>query len=232
MELVPLSTVELTKRYGKVRVADVVDALDRFGFHDEVLVSSAIRPLYSGVKVAGVALTVKTSRAQGKIPSMGPSDYEKYADDWYSKRANYDCFMKFAGRGTVIVVDLDGYVDVGFWGSMIALVAKQKGVEGIVLDGGCRDSSEIKQIGFPVFCRGTGRTEVIGRVEVNPENVNVPVVIGGTIINQGDIVVGDDDGVVSVPRKVALEVLTRAERQLSLDRDSQKPYLDKFGLTL
>jgi len=232
MELILLSTVELTERYGKVRVADVIDALDRFGFHDEVLVSSSIRPLYPGVKVAGEALTVKTSRAQGKIPSMSPLEYEKYADDWYSKRANYDCFMKLAGQGTVIVVDLDGYVDVGFWGSMIALVAKQKGVEGIVLDGGCRDSHEIRQIGFPVFCRGVGRTEVIGRVEVNPENVNVPVVIGGTIINPGDIVVGDDDGVVVVPRKVASEVLARAERQLAMDRDSQKAYLEKFGLTL
>jgi len=232
VELVLLSNFELALRYGKVRVADVVDALDRFGFHDEVLVSSAIRPLYLGIKVAGAALTVKALRAKGRIPSMSPSDYENYADDWYGKRANYDCFMKLAGRGTVIVVDLDGYVDVGFWGSMIALVAKQRGVEGIVLDGGCRDSREIKQIGFPVFCRGTGRTEVIGRVEVNPEKVNVPVMIGGVIINPGDIVVGDDDGVVAVPRKVASEVLARAERQLSLDRDSQKPYLEEFGLTL
>lgn len=230
--MVPLSTIELTERYGKVRVADVVDALDRFGFHDEVLVSSAIRPLYPGIKMAGVALTVKTLRAQGKMPSMSPLEYEKYADEWYSRRANYDCFMKLAGRGTVIVVDLDGYVDVGFWGSMIALVAKRKGVEGIVLDGGCRDSHEIKQVGFPVFCRGVGRTEVIGRVEVTPENVNVSVVIGGTIINPGDIVVGDDDGVVAVPMKVAPEVLARAERQLSTDRDSQRPYLEKLGLTL
>jgi len=227
-----LSTIELTERYGKVRVADVVDALDRFGFHDEVLVSSAIRPLYPGIKMAGVALTVKTLRAQGKMPSMSPLEYEKYADEWYSRRANYDCFMKLAGRGAVIVVDLDGYVDVGFWGSMIALVAKRKGVEGIVLDGGCRDSHEIKQVGFPVFCRGVGRTEVIGRVEVTPENVNVSVVIGGTIINPGDIVVGDDDGVVAVPMKVAPEVLARAERQLSTDRDSQRPYLEKLGLTL
>lgn len=227
-----MSNEKLIERYGKVRVADVVDALDRYGFHDEVLVSSTIKPLYAGIKMAGSALTVKALRAQGKIPSMSPSDYENYANDWYSTRANYDCFMKFAGRGTVIVVDLDGYIDVGFWGSMIALIAKEKGVEGIVLDGGCRDSREIRQIGFPVFCLGTGRTEVIGRVEVHPENVNAPVVIGGATIKPGDIVVGDDDGVVVVPRKVQSDVLLRAERQLSLDREAQKPYLDKMGLTL
>ena len=227
-----MSNEKLIERYGKVRVADVVDALDRYGFHDEVLVSSTIKPLYAGIKMAGSALTVKALRSQGKIPSMSPSDYENYANDWYNARANYDCFMKFAGRGTVIVVDLNGYIDVGFWGSMIALVAKEKGVEGIVLDGGCRDSREIRQIGFPVFCLGTGRTEVIGRVEVHPENVNVPVVIGGATIKPGDIVVGDDDGVVVVPRKVQSDVLLRAERQLSLDREAQKTYLDKMGLTL
>lgn len=220
------------KRYNSVRVADVVDSLDRFGFHNRILISSEIRPLYSGIRMVGQALTVEVLRVQHKIPSMSPAEYEKYAQDWYKNRANYDCFMKDAGPGTVLTVDLDGYIDVGFWGSMIALAAKDKGVEGIVLDGGCRDTWEIRKIGFPVFCRGIGRTEVIGRVEVKPENVNIPVEIGGVTVNPGDVVVGDDDGVVVVPRKVASEVLERAERQLSLDRKAQKPYLDKMGLTL
>jgi 4-hydroxy-4-methyl-2-oxoglutarate aldolase len=228
----PLSTFELTERFGKVRVADVIDALDRYGFHDEVLIPPLIRPLYPGIRMAGAALTVKATRAQGKIPPMSPSEYERYADEWYERRANYDHFMKLASRGTVLVVDLDGYVDVGFWGSMIALVAKQGGVEGIVLDGGCRDSQEIRKIGFPVFCRGTGRTEVIGRVEVHPQNVNVPLVMGGAAVTPGDIIVGDDDGVVIVPKAVRSEVLLRAERQLSLDREAQRPYLERMGLNL
>lgn len=227
-----MSTLEIIERYGKVRVADVVDALDRFGFHDKVLISSEVKPLYPGIKMAGSGLTVKALRVQEEIPSMRPAEYEKYAEDWYKNRASYDCFMKFAGRGTVIVVDLDGYVDVGFWGSMIGLVAKDKGVEGIVLDGGCRDVWEIQQIGFPVFCRGRGRTEVIGRIELKPEMVNVPVTVGGAIVNPSDIIVGDDDGVVVVPGKIASNVLERAERQLSLDRKAQKPYLDRMGLTL
>ena len=227
-----MSILELVERYRNVRVADVVDSLDRFGFHNRILISSEIRPLYSGIRMVGQALTVEVLRVQEKIPSMSPAEYEKYAQDWYKNRANYDCFMKDAGPGTVLTVDLDGYIDVGFWGSMIALAAKDKGVEGIVLDGGCRDTWEIRKIGFPVFCRGIGRTEVIGRVEVKPENVNIPVEIGGVTVNPGDVVVGDDDGVVVVPRKVASEVLERAERQLSLDRKAQKPYLDKMGLTL
>jgi len=227
-----LSILELIERYEKTRVADVVDALDRYGFHDEVLVSSEIRPLYSGIKLAGSALTVKALRTKEKMPSMSPDEYEKFAEGWYEKRANYDCFLRIAGPGDVIVVDVDGYVDVGFWGSMVALVAKQKGVRGIVLDGGCRDSLEIQQIGFPVFCRGKGRTEVIGRVELDHNCVNIPVVVGGVTINPRDIVVGDDDGVVVVPGKVAAKVLERAERQLNLDREAQKPYLARMGLSL
>ena len=227
-----MSDVELIERYKKLRVADVVDALDRFGFHDRVLVSSEIKPLYSGIRMAGHALTVSALRVQEEIPSMTPAEYEKYAADWYGRRANYDCFMKLAGPGTVLVVDLAGYVDVGFWGSMIGLAAKDKGVEGVVLDGGCRDTWEIQQIRFPVFCRGKGRTEVIGRLELRPENVSIPVVIGGANVNPSDVIVGDDDGVVVVPRRVAREVLERAEKQLAMDRKAQKPYLDRMGLTL
>ncbi|MBO3804101.1 MAG: RraA family protein, partial [Candidatus Brockarchaeota archaeon] len=167
-----------------------------------------------------------------RIPPMSCDEYEKYVEGWYMKRANYDCFMDLAGPGTALVVDAEGYVDVGFWGSMVALVAKRKGVKGIVLDGGCRDSWEIRRIGFPVFCRGVGRTEVVGRIELDKERVNVPVVVGGATINPGDIVVGDDDGVVVVPAKVASKVLERAERQLYLDREAQRPYLASLGLSL
>ena len=224
--------LKLVERYKKIRVADVIDALDRYGFHDRVLVSNVIKPLYSGIMMAGHAVTVKANRVQGEIPSMTPEEYEKYAGEWYGKRANYEHFMKHAGPGVVLVVDLDGCDDVGFWGSNIGLSAKVKGVEGIVLDGGCRDTYEVRKIQFPVFCRTIGRTEVIGRIEIKPENVNVPITVGGARVNPSDVVVGDDDGVVIVPKNVATQVLERAEKQLELDRKGQKPFLDKTGITL
>ncbi len=222
----------MVERYKRIRVADVIDALDRYGFHDRVLVSNEIKPLYQGIMMAGHAVTVKANRVQEEIPSMTPEEYEKYAGEWYGKRANYDHFMKHAGPGVVLVVDLDGCGDVGFWGSNIGLSAKVKGVEGIVLDGGCRDTYEVRKIQFPVFCRTIGRTEVIGRIEIKPENVNVPITVGGAYVNPSDIVVGDDDGVIIVPQKVATQVLERAEKQLELDRKGQKPFLDKTGITL
>jgi len=230
--MVKMSELNLISRFKKVRVADVVDALDRYGFHDRILVSSKIRPLFPGIRMAGYAVTVNATKVQEEIPSMSLEEYEEYASEWYRKRANYDHFMKFAGPGTILAVNIAEYDDVGFWGSQICLVAKDKGVEGIVIDGGCRDTWEIRKIGFPVFCKSIGRTEVIGRIEIKPSNVNIPTVIGGVLVNPGDVIVGDDDGVVVVPRRSAEKVLERAEKQLSADRKAQRPFLDKMGITL
>ena len=224
--------LDLVRRYKSVRVADVIDALDRYGFHERLLVSQRIRPLYPGIKLAGYAITVQTRKVQEEIPSMSPEEYDKYAEEWYRTRANYDHFMKFAGSGTVIVVDSSSCPDVGFWGSTIALIAKAKGVEGTVIDGGCRDTWEIRRMEFPVFCSNIGRTEVVGRLEIRPEDVNIPVTIGGVTVNPYDIIIGDDDGVVVVPKGIAEEVLKRAERQLAMDRETQRKYLNKLGLFL
>jgi regulator of RNase E activity RraA len=227
-----LSDFNLIDRFKRIRVADVVDALDRYGLHNRVLISNEIKPLYSGIRMAGYAVTVKANRVQEEIPSMTPQEYDKYAGYWYNNRCNYNHFMKHAGPGVVLVMDLDKYNDVGLWGSFVGLSAKEKGVEGVVLDGGCRDTWEIKKIGFPVFCRAVGRTEPIGRLELKPENINIQVTIGGVQVNPGDVIVGDDDGVVVVPRKVALQVLERAEQQMKEDRKSQKPFLDKMHIDL
>lgn len=221
---------QLIARFKRVRVADVVDALDRFGYHGSTLVSRDIRPLYPKAKLAGFAVTVRTRRAQAEIPSMSPEEYDRFAEEWYRLRANYDLFLSRAGPGAVIVVEAAHSPDVGFWGSTVALVAKAKGVEGVVVDGGVRDAGEIEKIDFPTFFRFHGRTEVVGRLEFGPEDVNVPVVVGGVTVRPGDVVVGDYDGVVVVPREIAEKVLERAERQLEADRASQRPYLEKLGL--
>ncbi|MEM3466792.1 MAG: hypothetical protein QW566_10015, partial [Candidatus Jordarchaeales archaeon] len=113
---------DLISRFRSIRVADVVDALDRFGFHEKTLVSRDIRPIYSGIRIAGLALTVQARKVQEEIPSMSPEEYDKYAEEWYRVRANYDLFMRSAGPGTIIAINCDGCLDVGFWGSMIALV--------------------------------------------------------------------------------------------------------------
>ena len=223
---------QLIARFKRVRVADVVDALDQFGYHDSTLVSRDIRPLYPKAKLAGFAVTVRTRCAQAEIPSMTPEEYNRFAEEWYRLRANYDLFLNRADPGAVIVVEAAHSLDVGFWGSTVALVAKAKGVEGVVTDGGVRDTGEIEKIDFPTFCRFHGRTEVVGRLEFGPEDVNVPVVVGSVTVRPGDVVVGDYDGAVVVPWEIAEMVLERAEKQPDADRASQRPYLEKLELPL
>ncbi|MBS7617307.1 RraA family protein, partial [Candidatus Bathyarchaeota archaeon] len=71
----------------------------------------------------------------------------------------------------------------------------------------------------------------IGRLEVRSEDVNIPVSIGGVTVNSYDMIVGDDDGLVVVPKSIAHQVLERAEKQLMADRRAQKPYIDMLELT-
>ena len=78
-----MSELSLIGRFKKVRVADVVDALDRYGFHDRVLISSEIRPLFPGIRMAGYAVTVNATRVQEEIPLMSPEEYDEYASEWY-----------------------------------------------------------------------------------------------------------------------------------------------------
>lgn len=223
---------EILKRLMEVRTADVIDALDRYNVHGSTIVSEEIRPLFNDIKMAGVALTLRLLRANEPIPTMTPEEYEQYAAEWYGRRNNAELFLKIAEPGQVLVVDADGYTQVGFWGSFIALIARDKGIVGLVIDGGCRDVREVRKERFPVFCRGVGRTEVIGRQELRPEDVNIPVTVGRVLVEPGAFVMGDDDGVVIIPRDLADAVSQRALKQFQEDRRGQKPYLEKFGIQL
>ena len=223
---------KIIRRLMKVRTSDVIDALDRYNIHDSTIVSEAIRPVFNDIKMAGVALTIRLLKTREPIPPMTPEEYERYVTEWYSKRNNAELFLNIAEPGNVLVADAGGYTQVGFWGSFIALIARDKGIVGLVIDGGCRDIAEIRKERFPVFCKGVGRTETVGRQELRPEDVNIPVTVGGVLIEPGDFVMGDDDGVVVIPRNIADVVSLRALKQFQEDRRNQKPYLEKFKIKL
>jgi len=223
---------EVIGRLMAVRTADVIDALDRYNVHDLTIMHEGIRPLFNDIKTVGVALTIKLTKVREPIPTMTPDEYELYAADWYRSRNNGDLFLRVAEPGHMLVADAGGYTQVGFWGSCIALIARDRGIVGLVIDGGCRDVGEIRKERFPVFCRGIGRTETIGRQELRPEDVNVPISVGGVLVEPGDFVMGDDDGVVVIPRELADAVSQRALKQFQDDRKTQTPYLEKFGIQL
>src|SRR5438128_1113961 len=117
--------------------------------------------------------------------------------------------------GSVLVIDGQGELNTALWGEITTLAARLKGVEGAVIDGAVRDLAGIRRDSFPVFARAVvpnaGGAEYAGEY-------NVPIQSGGVVVNPGDWVVGDEDGVVVIPTKRLPEVLTIATRVSALEK--------------
>jgi 4-hydroxy-4-methyl-2-oxoglutarate aldolase len=161
------TAIERLRRAG---AATVHEALGRIGAMD-----SAIKPLDTGMRVAGRALTVDSAPADNLMI--------QYA-------------VAIARPGDVLVVDAKAFTEAGPWGDLLTLHAQLVGIAGLVIDGAVRDSREIVAMGFPVFCRAVC---IKGTGKYVPGGVNVTVQCGGVTVHPGDIVVGDADGVVVVP---------------------------------
>jgi regulator of RNase E activity RraA len=117
-------------------------------------------------------------------------------------------YIDIAQAGDVIVLDNNGRTDCTVWGDILTVVAKRKGISGTVIDGVCRDVPNILKEQYPIFTRG--RFMMTGKDRVMVEAMNVTVSIGRTQVKPGDIMIGDDSGVVVVPRERAEEVLKLA----------------------
>jgi regulator of RNase E activity RraA len=150
--------------------------------------ASDIHALVPGTKVCGPALTVVT-RAGDFLPIL--------------------VALHGAGPGDVLVIDNQGQPDTALWGEITTTEARRKGLAGLVADGFVRDIDGIREAGYPVFARGTS-PKVAGRSSLGA--VNVPVQCGGVVVNPGDIIVGDSDGVVVVPCRQAAAIVDLAER--------------------
>jgi 4-hydroxy-4-methyl-2-oxoglutarate aldolase len=148
-----------------------------------------IKPLYPGMKVCGPALTVAVS--------PGDNLMIHYA-------------MTLAQPGDVLVVDAKGFTEAGPWGDLMTTAAMVKGIIGLVIDGCVRDAETIREMGFPVFARGTSMK---GTTKTLPGDVNVPITCASVPVYPGDIIVGDDDGVVVIPRKDAESVVEKAKQR-------------------
>lgn len=112
-----------------------------------------------------------------------------------------------AKKGDVLVFNLHDYTGAGHFGDIMAYACQVRGIAGVVMNGSCRDSQDIKEMGFPVFAMAYNPT---GTVKETLAKINVPIVCGGVLVNPGDIIVGDCDGVVVVPKEEAEKVLERA----------------------
>ncbi len=114
-----------------------------------------------------------------------------------------------AQAGDIVVIDAGGRTDIATWGETYSVLAKARGVAGLVINGGLRDSARVIRSGFPVLCRSF--SPVASRWDLTTVALNEPVTIGGVQINPGDIIYGDADGVLVIPQANAIAVLERAQ---------------------
>lgn len=196
--------LEQLKRFG---AATVHEAQGQKG-----ALSSAIKPLDPAMRLAGPALTV----------DCRPDD---------NLAIHYA--LTIARPGDVIVVDAKGFVEAGAWGDVMTLMARKKGVAGLVIDGSVRDAGAIVGMGFPVFSRGIS---IKGTAKNQPGGVDVPITCGGVRINPGDVVLGDRDGVVVieadfVPQAISLS-RQREEKENAFRRaiEEGRPLAELIGL--
>ena len=117
-----------------------------------------------------------------------------------------------AEPGDVLILDCHGYTEAGHFGDIMALACQMRGIAGVVIDGSCRDSEDIKELGLPVFVRGFNPS---GTVKASLGKVNVPVTCGGVRVNPGDMVLGDCDGVVVIPREKEDQVFEKAQAKFA-----------------
>ncbi|MGP9820781.1 RraA family protein [Salinarimonas sp. NSM] len=149
-----------------------------------------LRPMHRGGRLAGTALTVKTRPGDNLM-------IHKAAD--------------MAEPGDVIVVDAGGDLTNALIGELIIAHARSRGVVGFVVDGAVRDMDAIGQDDFPVYAAGVSHR---GPYKDGPGEVNVPIALDGMVIEPGDVIVGDLDGVLAVPRALAAEIAAAGRAQM------------------
>ncbi|GAB4559412.1 MAG: hypothetical protein Kow0047_05240 [Anaerolineae bacterium] len=219
---------ELRKLYKYLRVVDVVDAMDGIGYFNIGLMWPEIRPLWSGMRFWGVALTVRCVPANRPMWPLKTTEEIVNAHGIWFKEVGHIGFDDLIRPGHVIVTDTGGSGEVGFWGSNNSLGAIARGAVGIVTDGYCRDTAEVVRQKTPVCARARGRTIIPGRIQV--VEVQTTIGCGGAQVRPGDIVGCDDDGVVVVPLEVAEEVAVHARAILLADMRGRRRLYEQLGM--
>lgn len=168
----------------------ISDALQGFNHFD-----TAIKPLKEEYVICGQAVTVKVPAGDNMMVIQA---------------------MKQGEAGDVLVVDAEGSEYRSFAGDFVIGLAKTLGFSGVVADGTVRDIVSIKEMNFPVFCLGA---TLACSKKIGMGAVNVPISCGGVIVNPGDVIVGDANGVVVIPQENVEQVVAAAKLKMKKDQD-------------
>jgi regulator of RNase E activity RraA len=187
------NVAEVVNRFSRLYTGAIADMLDKNGYRNQVLPYS-LTPFTAVKRVAGMAFT-----------GQGYPCADTAHDDTATRLAMLDSITP----NTVSVWSCGGSVDCAHWGEIMSTAARQRGCTGAVVDGGVRDVDFIDAMGYPVFARFKCSASSIGRWDIR--EYQVPVKVGVTVIHPGDLVFGDTDGVVIVPRDITMDVLVAAE---------------------
>jgi len=153
---------------------------------------SGIKPIAHGMHLEGPAFTVSSPPANNL---------------WLHKA------IAVASAGDVLVVEVGGHYEAGYWGEIMTVAAQARGVVGLVIDGCVRDVEQIVALGFPVCARGLC-IRGTGKATTPPGSLNEAIRIGDVTIAPGDLIVGDGDGVVAIPSGRVEEVLEKSRQRL------------------
>jgi regulator of RNase E activity RraA len=211
--------------YADLRVADVRDGMDTLMLHRIGSMEPDIRPL-ARIRAYGIARTCRYVAYDGEIPALDEREYWTWSDMYYNTICTYPWVSKIQD-GDFIVIDMSG-LNVGLMGSDNTLGCSRKGARGFVSNGGVRDTDEIILQKIPFWSRIVSQCMVQGRLRFDADDV--PVSCGGVLVNPGDVVVADGDGVIVVPRENALDVARLAHAEHDRDKKRRREHYQALGM--